>query len=248
MTTTRDSDAVYRGLAGVMSAPSPATASPQSAQSKTLPRHPFADLPTNRSMFLMHCDETALPLFALERSLREVCSQAFLERSDAVYVFYCQAQASDGDERVEFSLNVWGGDSSGEYLLEVTRLDGCPFLLQQILTKVAQLPSGGASSLPHGLFRVPKLPECLRDSFLCDNGTSGGGVQCLQKMLDVCVGVDFEQRKQTLKALADLTRDNPRLTRMFHEANGPELLSPLLQDHDPCIQRLVERTLENTRV
>lgn len=249
--TTRDSDIVYRSLAGVMRAPSPAAAAPAPTNPpiKALPRHPFAELSTNRSLFLMPCDETTLPLPALERSLREVCSQVFLERSEAVYVFYCQAQAGDddGDERVEFALNVWAGlKGGGEYLLEVTRLDGCPFLLQQVLTKVAHSPLG-ASSPPHGLFRVPKLPECLRDSLPpCDYAPSSG--ECLGKMLDVCAGADFEQRKQTLKALADLTRDNPRLVRLFHEANGPGRLSPLLQDRDPCIQRLVERTLQNTRV
>lgn len=241
--------AIYRGLAlspsageELLVAPSSvARKSPTPPQPPALPNYPFVQLPSESKFVIFN---QGLSILALEEKLKQCCTSVRLVRNDTLCVFHCIAECKDGkSEQVDFSVHVWAVPGAGceQSFLEVTRKDGCPFLLSQVLSEACLSSSAQADCSGRGLFRVPKLPACLEDS-CCE--TVGG--ECVAKILTLCLGEDFEQRKQALKIVADLTEDNARVTKLFCAAQAPQRLQQqLASDRDACVRKLVNRIATN---
>jgi len=202
------------------------------------PPVPVASLNTDEALWFNEID-----VEGVRKKLEAVSQKCELRRTPTACELVCTAQADDGLEVCQFTMNIWqvpegevGAD--GKYIVVVDRSFGCPYLFKQVLSK-AFSPVEGKNF--NKFFRVPKLPECF-----CDEG-KGIKKECVENAIKLASSDIYEQRRQGLCALATLSsEENEGFKAMFKSVDGPLRIKKLqteASESDSFIKRAIDRIL-----
>jgi len=221
----------------VSAAPKQDVAQQQSKELLALPYPPVpvASLDTDNALWFDQID-----LEGIKKKLEAVSQKCELRRTPTTCELICTAQANDGFETCQFTMNVWQipegeAGAQGKYLVQVDRGWGCPFLFKQVLSNAFAPPEGKKFNR---FFRVPKLPECM-----CDEG-KGIKKECVENAIKLASSENLEQRTQGVLTLATLSVEgNEAFHAMFKSVDGPTRIKKL-QSETPESDSLIKRAMD----
>jgi len=143
--------------------------------------------------------------------------------------------------QVKFNVSLW--DVSNEpsaparCLVDIQRVQGCPFLFYDIVGQAFAAPLGSSTGSSRH-FRCLSVPKDLAVS-------SDIHPQCLETVLSLCTGSDVNIKLQALSALANLCCKDSLVRERVVKVHGQDRLSPLLQDADLNVRTQVQRLMSS---
>jgi len=257
MTTAAPSheEPVYRSLA-IESALSPMAALPKAGVPMTKPSVGMADVKTAPGLSI---PSLPMPLIGYPVSFtsRFVNDEpaAVVQRMQATLQGYgCAIEQVSANElccvrkndcaSVKFTITLWDcsaePEAPGRFLVELERVQGCPFLYKETMCQAFPHGGGGSSQPP----AVPRQFRCLAvpDSMCNDNILS----ECMESALKQCTASSDDGIKlQSVTALANLCCKDKLLREQLSKVHGQERIAPLLADADMDVRFQAERLMSS---